>query len=196
MISRIRFPGFSLFVLIACVIPGRASLLGTQVTGSLLFQGHPLNYFDPVNGFVPTGYENASGTTVKIAEPAIEFGAVFPANTDIANFTPTQLILTDIVNSSGNNVPFTISFVDTAFFGMAVSKVSDTFANGGTVASLTGDVLTVAWNGSSVNAGTLEAVYDFSSSAPEPSSFGLLVAGAVALLWFVKPVLGKCPLKC
>lgn len=183
MISRSRLVLIPALLSIAVAAPGRASLLGTSVTGSLEFQGHPLNYFDPANGFVlATGYENSSGTTVTIAEPAIEFGAVFPANTDTANFTASQLILTDVVNSTGPNIPFTISFVDPAFFGLGLSKLSDTFANGGTTASLTGDTLTVAWDGGLVNPGTLQAVYNLSSSTPEPASLALFIAGAVAML--------------
>lgn len=181
MISRIRFGVISALVLIGCSVPGRASLIGTTVTGSLLFQGHPLNYFDPANGFVPaTGYENSSGTTVTIAEPAIEFGAVFPGtNTDTADFTATQLILTDIVNSPGSNVPFMVTFTDTGLLGLTLAKISDTFADGGTSVSLAGDVLTVSWNGGQVNTGTLQAVYGLTAvSVPEPSSWALLLVGA------------------
>lgn len=178
-----RFLLISGLVLIACAMPSRASLLGTAVTGNLTFLGNPLNYFDPANGFVPaTGFENSSGTTVTIAEPAIEFGAVFPANTDTGNFTATQLIVTDIVNSTGTNIPFTMTFSDAAFSGLSVSKVSDTFANGGTTASLTGNTLTVAWNGGLVNPGTLQAVYNLTTTTvPEPASWALLLVGIAAV---------------
>ncbi len=185
MISRFRVVLIPALLFIAGAAPGRASLLGTSVTGSLEFLGYPSNYFDPANGFVPkTGYENSSGTTVTIAEPAIEFGAVFPANTDTANFTASQLILTDVVNSTGTNVPFTVSFVDSAFFGLGLSKLSDTFANGGTTASLSGDTLIVAWNGGLVNAGTLQATFNLTSSTstPEPSSWALLLFGGAAAM--------------
>jgi hypothetical protein len=184
MYSRLRFVFLSALVFIGCVVPSSASLLGTSVTGSLDFLGHPLNYFNPSNGFVPaTGYENSSGTTVTIAEPAIEFGAVFPANTDGANFTSTQLIVTDVVDSAGINTPFTLTFSNTTFSGLVSSKVSDTFANGGTTASLTGDTLTVSWNGGSVGTGTLRTVYNLVSSIPEPGSGALLLVGTAAVLW-------------
>ncbi len=186
MYKRVQFALISALALIGFGVPGRASLLGTSVTGSLQFQGHPLNYFDPANGFVPaTGYENSSGTTVTIAEPAIEFGAVFPANTDTANFTATQLIVTGVVDSAGTNTPFTLSFSDAGFVGLGLSKVSDTFVNGGTTASLAGSTLMVSWNGGLVSAGTLQAVYNLAGApVPEPSSWALLVIGAAAVLWF------------
>jgi hypothetical protein len=148
--------------------------------------GNPLNYFSPANGSVPpTGYLNSSGTTVTIAEPAIEFGAVFPANTDTANFTATQLIVTDIVNSTGTNIPFTMTFTDAGFSGLVLSKLSDTFVNGGMAAALAGDILTLTWAGGPVNPGSLQAVYSLTtSSVPEPSSWMLLIAGAAAFLCF------------
>lgn len=189
MKSVTRFSVISALVCMGCAIPARASLIGTAVTGNLKFLGNPLNYFDPANGFVPaTGYENSSGTTVTIAEPAIEYGAVFPANTDTANFTPTQLIMTDVVNSAGTNIPFTMTFTDAAFSGLSVSTVSDTFANGGTTVSLIGNTLTVAWNGGLVDAGSLQALYNLtpSTAVPEPASWALLLIGMAIAIRRVK----------
>ena len=52
-----------------------AGLIGKPVTGSLQFNGGGLNYFDPANPTVPTGYLNTSSPTVTIGDPAQEFGA-------------------------------------------------------------------------------------------------------------------------
>ncbi len=180
---RLPFVFLSALAFLSCAVPGKASLLGTSITGSLQFLGNASNYFDPANGYVPsTGYQNSSGTTVTITEPAIEFGAVFPANTDSANFTATQLTLTDVVNSVGNNGPFTVTFAGTGFLGLSLSKVSDTFTNGGTTATLTGNTLAITWNGGAVNAGTLQATYNLAAASPvpEPSSRVLLLTGVSA----------------
>lgn len=51
-----------------------ATLLGTAVTGNLRFNSFSLDYFAPANGGGPPGYLNSTGTTVSVAEPAVEFG--------------------------------------------------------------------------------------------------------------------------
>jgi hypothetical protein len=58
-----------------------ATVIGSIVTGGLFFNGLTINQFDPIHGNVPAGFSNTSGTTVIVAEPAIEFGF-----TDIVNF--------------------------------------------------------------------------------------------------------------
>jgi hypothetical protein len=166
----------------ACVMPCSADLLGTTVTGTLNFTGLPANYFDAANGFVPTmGYDNSSSTRVTIADPDVEFGAGFPANTDTADFTATQLILSDMVVSASRNTPFTMTFTDSAFVGLSVTETFDSFVNGGTTATLDDDTLTVSWNGGLVSPGTLQAIYDLELATPEPQSWALIFAG-VALL--------------
>ena len=80
-------------------LPARAGLIGTDVTGSAELNLIPINIFDPANGMVPLGYLNDDGTTVTIAEPAIEFGAQTSTNLFTANFTDTQLIVTDVATA-------------------------------------------------------------------------------------------------
>lgn len=76
---------FSLAVF-AC--PLTAGLIGTEITGSYVSRSNPeANLFDPALGNVPTGYLNAAGTTVSIAEPAIEFGEQTDISLITANFT-------------------------------------------------------------------------------------------------------------
>ncbi len=49
-------------------------MIGTSVTGELLFDGDPAELLDPANLEVPGGYLNTAGTTVTISDPAVEFG--------------------------------------------------------------------------------------------------------------------------
>lgn len=179
------------------------TLLGTSVNGSLQYSGSSINYFAPTNGEVPTsGYGNSSGTTVTIANPLIEFGAegsMLGVNEDLdtADFTDTSLTISDKCQFDGctSNNTFTMTFVDAAFIGLTVTKVSDTFVKGDTY-SLVGDTLTVTVTGappSFPEGQTDSAVYDFTSSSgssgsggstgtPEPSSLVMLAAGLAGLL--------------
>ncbi|HZS57476.1 MAG TPA: hypothetical protein VFA65_23960 [Bryobacteraceae bacterium] len=184
MRTRIRIAALVAAVMAACVMPCSADLLGTTVTGTLNFSGLPANYFDAANGFVPTmGYGNSSDTSVTIADPDVEFGAGFPANTDTADFNATQLVLSDMVISASRNTPFSMTFTDAAFVGLGLTIISDSFVNGGTTATLDDDTLTVSWNGGVVSPGTLQAIYDLELATPEPSSWLLLLAAAPLLEW-------------
>ena len=48
------------------VAPAGADIIGTSVFGELNFDGYTDNFFDPVNGFVPPGSPNSSGSTAAI----------------------------------------------------------------------------------------------------------------------------------
>ena len=67
-------------------MPAKALTAGTSITGSINFGGGSTNYYDPVNGGVPTGqgYENASdaynSATVPLSNSTVEFGYQDPAN--------------------------------------------------------------------------------------------------------------------
>ena len=82
-----------------------AGVTGTSVTGNLFFGSLPNNYFDPNNGFVPSGYLNTAGTTVSIASPAVEFGFNDGLNFDTANFSAFQFTLEDSVESGPADAP-------------------------------------------------------------------------------------------
>jgi hypothetical protein len=160
------------------------SLVGTTVTGKITFNGGTTNYFDSANGYVPTGYANKTqGTSVLIADPAKEFGFADGANADSADFTGTQLTITDVASGGGTS-PTTYTFTDPVFTGL--SKVSDTFGGTGAVASIQGDTITIQ-TPLFLNSGTSSAVFNISTSAlatPEPSSiaaFAFTGLGALGL---------------
>jgi len=180
------------------------TLLGTSVNGTLQYAGSSINYFNPSNGEVPSsGYGNSSGTTVTIANPLVEFGAVgslfgVKEDLDTANFTDTTLTISDrcLNDACVANNTFTMTFVDAAFSGLSVTQLSDSFGKGDTY-SLVGDKLAVTVTGfpSSFPEGqTDSAVFNFASSSsggpggpgggtvPEPSSLAMLASGLVGLL--------------
>lgn len=158
-------------------------LIGTSVTGGLFFNGGATNYFSPANGYVPSsGYENSAGATVTIASPAVEFGAQFPTNTDLANFSATQFTLEDVVSASGSNdASLTMTFTDTAFAGEAISQVSDSFPNGGLTVSLSGDTITAHWAGGAVNPNDDYTSTVVLAAVPEPATWAAAGVGAGAL---------------
>lgn len=173
------------FALVANYSAHAAGAIGTSVTGSLLFAGNPNNYFDPSNGFVPSGYLNTSGTVVTVASPAVEFGFSDSTNTDLANFSAFQFTIEDVVGQnvgvSATNSPFTMTFTDTAFSGLTLTKATDFFPNGGLSYSLVGDTITINWAGGPVKANDDYTSTFALSNVPEPSSWGMLglgVAGA------------------
>ncbi len=163
----------AIHVLLAAPRASAGGLLGTQVTGSNELNFTPINVFDPASGFVPAGYLNDAGTTVTIANPAIEFGAEQhePLHCELHE---TQLIVTDMASAPFGGTSFTMSFTDSAFDGLGVSKVSDNFTNG-ILAPLSTDTLLVTWSGTDVSQPTtFKAVFNIGPSAvPEPSSWML-----------------------
>ena len=76
----------------------QASLVGTQVTGTLQFNGGGPNYFDPANGRVPAGYLNSAGPAVVISSTATEFGFQNASGTDtvLADFGSETLAQIEI----------------------------------------------------------------------------------------------------
>ncbi len=160
-------------------------LIGTSVTGGLFFSGGTINYYDSANGFVPTsGYLNSGGgTTVTIASPAVEFGFMDAHNTDFANFSASQFTLEDVLDSTagGTDAPFKMTFTDTAFSGLALAKVSDSFPNGGLTAVLSGTTLTVTWGGGPIHANDDYTSTFIYTAVPEPGTWAAMGIGAGAL---------------
>jgi hypothetical protein len=156
-------------------------LTGTTVTGQFNIGGAPTNYFDPSNGFVPSGFQNDAGPTVAInGNPTFGFNDSF--NFDQANFTDATLTISDLNAPFAGAIYWEMVFTDSAFAGASVSSVSDTFDNGGLSFNLIGDNLTVTWVGD-----TLRSDFDFSATydittAPEPSSLGLLGIGLLGVI--------------
>jgi PEP-CTERM motif len=183
--SRLVIAALTLLTL--SILPVRADLLGTQVGGAMLIQGNPPNYFDPANGYVtgpfgtfPGGSLNGAGTNVIISSSAIEFGFRDGANTDSADFTGTQLILTDASNSGSIDIAYI--FTDPAFAGL--SKVSDNFPNGGITGNLSGNTITLTMPSFNVG-GTFQAIFNV-TAVPEPTVFTLIGLGVAALSAFRK----------
>lgn len=173
-------------VLLAVTIPCRADLIGTPVTGSLTF-GTTTNYYDPsiLGGWYVNGPAdlNTGGTTVAISATAAEFGYADGASTISANFTGTQLTLTE---TSTGPAGWTQTFTDPAFAGL--SLVSSSFT--GLSYSSSGDTLTFIWGGSpstSVTT-TYSATFNIVDPAvPEASAAGFLMIGmGLVVLLLVK----------
>lgn len=160
-----------------------SSLIGTSVTGSLTFTGDPSNYFDPGYGFVPPGYLNVSGITVTVSSTAVEFGYDDGANRFTADFTANGLTLSDLVEISGANSSFQMTFADTAFAKQYLIPVSNSLPV--TSYSIAGDVIALNFPGGNVTAGqTLTDTFRI-APVPEPSNIGFvgLAMISAAGLW-------------
>lgn len=191
----------ALITALAATGPASASLLGQSVTGSLIFQGDPSNYFDPANfldtlpGPPPEYLNNAilvppGGSTVTIQGPAIEFGSFDGFGLYSADFTDTQLIVSEAVISSFTGVPFIMTFTLAPDQFSSVSEISDTFPDGLTASLDSAGVLTVVWpntTGPTFFPGvSFTAIFNIESqrpspSAPEPSILALLSLGLAGI---------------
>ncbi len=191
--SLILWPAAILFSV--CALPCKASLVGSQVTGSLTFSGDPSNYFDPNYGFVPaTGYLNASGTTVLTSDAAVEFGYDDGESLISADFSDGQLAVGDFIELSGSTNDFQMIFTDSAFAGQSLTLLSSNLSLADY--SLLGDSITLDYVGGNTLAGqTLHTSFAIAPT-PEPSTFSLIsIALFVSLSAFLarrgRPFLGK-----
>jgi hypothetical protein len=169
-------------LLLASLSARAVVLVGTQVTGTFNVPGG-LDYFDPANGLVGNfgGSLNQAGTTVAISSTAIEFGLQDSFNRDSADFTGTQLIVSDDQVPGRGSATWIMTFTDTAFSGLTLSKVSDNFVDGGVTGVLNGDVITVTWPGELTGiAGNQSATFNL-VPIPEPGTLGLLGLGLLSL---------------
>jgi hypothetical protein len=157
-----------------------AALTGTPVSGTLMFGGGAVNYFDPTNGFVPPGFGNTSGTSVVVGS-GTEFGYADQSNTDTADFTDTQLIVTDLL-ARGLSTSWTMTFTSAAFGSITLNTSS--FSPDLTY-SLLGNTVTIHWAGTTaVPQGTsYRAIFDIGSAAavPEPATWALMLLGFGAI---------------
>lgn len=173
-INSLRFASIIAFFCLAPLSWG--ALIDTSVTGSLLFNGNPNNFFDPANGFVPARFENANGTTVTIEANSIEFGFNDGANRDTANFKDGELVIRDRATGRAGGVSYTLTFTDPAFAG--ITLVSSTFS-GLLDYDIVGDEIEISVPQFSAN-GRYKAVFDVAST-PEPGSCALIGLGMSVL---------------
>ena len=97
--------------------PSMADLIGTSVSGVMNISGDPTNFFDPANGFVPSGFGNSAphGPNNVVIGSGTEFGFQDAIDSDTVNFTGTQVTLID--HSEQGSSPITFRFTNTALVG-------------------------------------------------------------------------------
>jgi PEP-CTERM motif len=174
---------FGSLTFLAVTPPAKADLVGTSVTGSVQFGGMPMNFFDPFYGYVPAGYLNTAGPTVTISTTATEFGYTDGDNTDTVDFTGNTFTVRDDV-AWYYTASWVMTFTDSAFSGLNLVQTSDTFTNGGVSGVLTGDTITLDWAGTPTVDGLLSTSFTLTpTTTPEPSSFVLLGAGILGLVF-------------
>lgn len=147
--------------------PASADLIGLPVTGTLAFGANGANggqFWAPQNTVVGAG---------------VEYTYVDTANTDTADFTATQLTITDIVNNTANGWEMTFS-TPGGFTGL--SLVSSNF-NPGLTFGLNAGVLVFDWVGTLASGVTYTAVFDVNNApaVPEPATLGLLALSLAGL---------------
>ena len=178
----------ALFTLTAAfAAPAKADLIGSLVSGTLQFGGVPINYFDPAKGFVPAGFGNSAPhgpNNVVVSASTVEFGFSDGVNSDTVDLTGNTITLSDVaIPNFGGTAAYAITLTDSAFAGLTLAKVSDSFP-GGVTASLSGSTVTINYAGTT-GTGSWSSLWTIQTTAvPEPSPLilagvaGLFVAGA------------------
>ena len=163
-------------------ISGQASagMLGTQVTGLINFGSNPINYFNSTNGFVPGGCGNSCTGAAPVAIGAgTEFCFFDGANRDIADFSDTQLTISDTVFSGATNWHMAFTTLTPGLFG-GLSLATEAF-NPDLTYNITGDTINIYWAGTGT-AGSNSTTFNVNvTSVPEPTTLGLLGLGLLGL---------------
>jgi hypothetical protein len=159
-----------------------STIIGTQVTGVLSFIGYPQNFFDPINGRVPAGYLNVAGTAVIISSSAAEFGYDDGTAGITADFTDTQLTVTDSPYTTTKYNAIQLVLTDPAF--TSLSKLSDGFPGGGLSASLSAGAITLNWAGGNLTNGVAAQAVFAVNAPPLPNlSIQLTPTNATVISW-------------
>jgi len=180
---------FLMAVLICLWVPAKAGTISNSSVFGELYLGSDLthNAFDPApgGGFLNSPPGNA---TVTVSNSAIEFG-YFLLGFVTVDFNDAHPQLTVVYNTiPADNIPaLTIRLTDTAFQGLSLVPLTDSFTNGLT-SVLSGDVITLTWQPDSVASISTEgcptchtATFDF-TSVPEPSTWVTAGAGILGLV--------------
>lgn len=148
--------------------------IGTDVTGSLTFNGGSTNYFDAANGFVPAGYGNSGGSTTVTIGTGIEFGFSDTINLYTADFTGSTLTITNEVLSPNVASSLQMIFSDGVFTGFTLAS-NDL----GLTYSFSGNTLTID-RAAGESSGVNSTVFNYTTAAspvPEPGTIVLLATG-------------------
>lgn len=158
-----------------------ADLLGSKVTGSLTFSDDTTNYFDPANGFVPSGFGNHSSASQLTINSGVEFGFDDGSNRDTANFTKNGLTVKDLCLDGFHclgNSSFNMTFTDPAFASVSLltNELGVTFA-------FSGDTLTIHYPGEGIADEDANATFSIGTAAqtPEPGTMALVTTGILGM---------------
>jgi hypothetical protein len=145
------------------------------VAGYLEYPPGFTNYFDPANGYVPSGYDNEAGPFVTFPGT---FGFFDGANQVTASFTQYTVTIKDVTFSASG--PLILDFFETSpqpkFHDFRLVK--NTFS-GLLYADFDG-ALIINWAGTTVPG---DATAKFVFSAPESATWAMLLLGFAGLAW-------------
>lgn len=186
-----RWIAMSGVVVVLAVSPGaaRATLIGDTVTGELNFGGGPTNWFDPDNGYVPTGSCQDSNARSVVAHPNAACGEEFrfasPLSTVRADLAASQVSISNQLNSFAQYFSFEIRLSDLDWavgpgIIIGLQEVSDNFV-GGLTASFGPDSLRFNWGGCPSCAPAAQVAHYTIFTIPEPGTFAMLAAGLLGL---------------
>lgn len=146
---------------LAFALPAQADNTGASVVGSLAFGPNGASggqYWAPADAVIGSG---------------LEYFYEDDANIDTADFTATQLIITNTVQPGYGASGWKMTFAGFS----ALSFVSSDFAPGLTY-GLTGNTIEINWLGSQDEDKSYTAVFNVTAGVvPEPRTYALLLAG-------------------